>query len=306
MVFRTLDRDKVGWGVDPELICQATDLAGCDAYAFPGGGYAYDWLGHEFFYDLLHSFRGQSVFNSENHLIPDGSDSSHIPLNHTRSVLWQDGLHHQGSTTIWVWQMGVDQGLGGSIYFRPANIFGAGRAMLDLNRLAPEVTAINHARPRVALLYSPPSIFWQEKYRGTICSLYTALNFMGEAATFVSERQLAAGAAPKIDWLIAPNATHSLDTTQSALLAFKNSGGRILLAGKGCLSRDEYRPPAAQPPDWILPQWNRAPTTARRPRCSAPRWPRFKPPTSARRRTANPPGASNSASCRSERPRSFP
>ncbi len=32
-VFQTLDRDKVGWGVDPELICQATDLAGCDAYA---------------------------------------------------------------------------------------------------------------------------------------------------------------------------------------------------------------------------------------------------------------------------------
>ena len=32
-VFQTLDRDKVGWGIDPELICQATDLAGCDAYA---------------------------------------------------------------------------------------------------------------------------------------------------------------------------------------------------------------------------------------------------------------------------------
>jgi hypothetical protein len=48
MVFQTLDRDKQGWGVDPELICQATDLAGCDAYAFLGGAYAYDWLGHEF------------------------------------------------------------------------------------------------------------------------------------------------------------------------------------------------------------------------------------------------------------------
>ncbi len=250
MVFQTLDRDKVGWGVDPELICQATDLAGCDAYAFLGGSYAYNWLGHEFFYDLLHSFRGQTVFNSENHVIPDGSPLSHIPMNHTRSVLWQDGLHHQGSTTIWVWQMGADNGLGGSIYFRPANIFGAGRAMLDLNRLAPEVTAINQARPRVALLYSQPSIFWQEKYKGTLFSIYTALNFMGEAITFVSERQLAAGMAAKVNWLIVPNATHILDTTPAALAAFKKSGGKILLVGKDCLSRDEYDRPRPNGPDY--------------------------------------------------------
>ena len=83
-----------------------------------------------------------------------------------RSVLWQGGLHHQGSTTIWVWEMSSDVSLAGNIYFRPANIYGAGRAMLDLNRLSPEVTAINNARPRVALLYSAPSIFWQEKYKG--------------------------------------------------------------------------------------------------------------------------------------------
>ena len=75
-VFQTLDRDKVGWGIDPELICHATDLAGCDAYAPYGwhsGSYVYDFLGHELFYDLLHSFRGQPVFNSENHLSTDGS-----------------------------------------------------------------------------------------------------------------------------------------------------------------------------------------------------------------------------------------
>ncbi len=131
-------------------------------------------------------FAGRRVFNSENHLIPDGSDPAHIPMNHTRSVLWQDGLHHQGSTTIWVWEMGADQGLGGSIYFRPANIFGAGRAMLDLNRLAPEVTAINHARPRVALLYSPPSIFWQEKYKGTLLLPLHRAQFHGRSRSPLS------------------------------------------------------------------------------------------------------------------------
>src|ERR1035438_5299906 len=115
-----------------------------------------------------------------------------------------------------------------NIYFRPANIFGAGRAMLDLNRVAPEVTVINNARPRVALLYSQPSIFWEEKYKGTLFSSYTALNFMGEPITFVSERQLVAGTAAKVNWLIVPNATHIMDTTPAALAALDRSGGKIL------------------------------------------------------------------------------
>jgi hypothetical protein len=250
MVFQTLDRDKLAYGVDPELMCRATDLAGCDAYAFPGGPYAYDWPGNEFFYDLLHSFRGQGVFNSENHVIPDNSPPNHIPMSHTRSVVWQGGLHHQISTTIWVWETAGDSSLAGSIYFRPANVYGAGRAMFDLNRLSPEVTALNTAKPRVALLYSQPSIFWEEKYQGTIRSLYTLLNFMGENVTFVSERQLADGTAAKVKWLLVPNATHVLSSTPAALAAFAKSGGRILLVGEGSLTRDEYDRPLNQPSDY--------------------------------------------------------
>jgi hypothetical protein len=250
MVFQTMDRDKLSHGVDPELMCRATDLAGCDAYAFISGAYAYDWFGQEFFYDLLHSFRGQPVFNSENHVIPDGSGLWHIPMEHTRSAIWQGGLHRQGATTIWVWENGTDSGLGGSIYFRPANVYGAGRAMLDLNRLATEVTAINTAKPRVALLYSQPSIFWEEKYRGSMQSLYTALNFMGEAVTFISERQLAEGNAPKVDWLIVANATHVLPSTPAAIAAFAKSGGKVLLVGKESLSRDDYECPLKSVADY--------------------------------------------------------
>lgn len=240
MVFQSLDRDKLSYGVDPELICNATDLAGCDAYAFPGGAYAYEWFGNEFFYDLLHSFRGQPVFNSENHIIPDNSGPYHIPMAHSRSAIWQGGLHHQGSTTIWVWEQAADPSLAGSIYFRPANVYGAGRAMLDLNRLGAEVAAVNAVRPKVALLYSQPSIFWDPKYQPTIGSLYTALNFLGQAITFVSERQLAQGTAAKVQWLLVPNAAHVLPTTPDALARFQKKGGKILLVGKGCLERDEY------------------------------------------------------------------
>jgi hypothetical protein len=250
MVFQTLDRDRQSHGVDPELMCRATDLAGCDAYAFMTGASTYDWSGHEFFYDLLHSFRGQGVFNSENHVIPDGATPYHIPMSHTRSVVWQGGLHHQASTTIWVWETAADSSLIGSIYFRPANVYGAGRAMLDLNRLALEVTALNTAKPRVALLYSQPSIFWDGQYPGTLRSLYTVLNFMGENVTFASERQLAEGTAPKVKWLLVPDATHVLPSTPVALAAFAKSGGKVLLVGKESLQRDEYDRPLNRAMDY--------------------------------------------------------
>jgi hypothetical protein len=122
--------------------------------------------------------------------------------------------------------------------------------MLDLNRLAPEVAAINAARPRVALLYSQPSIFWEEKYAGTLRSLYTVLNFMGEAVTFVSERQLADGTPPKVKWLLVPNATHVLPTTPPALATFAKSGGKILLVGQDSLGRDEYDRPLNRASDY--------------------------------------------------------
>ncbi|HVU99973.1 MAG TPA: beta-galactosidase [Verrucomicrobiae bacterium] len=240
MVFQSLDRDKLCYGVDPELMCRATDLAGCDAYAFMTGANTYDWAGEEFFYDLLNSFRGQDVFNSENHLIPDGSPPSHIPMAHTRCALWQGGLHHQISTTIWVWEKAADPSLAGSIYFRPANVYGAGKSMLDLARLGGEATAINEARPRVALLYSQPAIFWDEAYAPTLRSLYAALTFSGEPVTFVSERQLAEGSFQKPEWLIIPNAAHVLSTTPLALERFNRRGGRVLAVGAESLKHDEY------------------------------------------------------------------
>jgi hypothetical protein len=105
------------------------------------------------------------------------------------------------------------------------------------------VTALNTAKPRVALLYSQPSIFWEGKYQGTIGSLYTVLNFMGENVTFVSERQLAEGTAPRVKWLVVPNATHVLPTTPAAVAAFAKSGGKVLLIGKESLRHDEYDRP---------------------------------------------------------------
>lgn len=256
MVFYCLDRDKLHFGVDPEMFCAATDLAGCDAYAFANGEKTYDWIGQEFFYDLLHSFRGQPVFNSENHVIPDGAGPSYIPWSVTRAQFWQGGLHHQGSTTTWVWEEAADTSLSGSIYFRPANVYGAGRAMLELNKFAPQAAALNGLHPRVALLYSPPSIFWEEAYKETILSCYRQLSFLGEPVDFVSERQLAEGRRPWNEWILAPAATHVANATAQALRSFVKAGGHLAVAGANNFTWNEYhrpRTPAEVPQATQLP-----------------------------------------------------
>jgi hypothetical protein len=109
------------------------------------------------------------------------------------------------------------------------------------------VAAINRAKPRVALLYSPTSVFWSEKYQATLYSMYTQLNFLGEKVTFVSERQLAAGKAAKVDAIIIPQATNVTDDTFAALFRFAHAGGKLILVGGANLARDEYDRPRIIP-----------------------------------------------------------
>ncbi|NLX04924.1 MAG: hypothetical protein GXY33_07255 [Phycisphaerae bacterium] len=231
-----------GAGTDPELICEVTDLAGNDCWALYGAGpYAWNWRQMELWYDLLHSFRNQPVINTENHLIPDGSTTGdRFPPRHTYAALWQGGLHHQGSHAIWTWEEPVSPGLVGHMSLRPASLFAAGRAMLDLNRLAEPVAAINRAPARVGLLYSMSSIIWQKDIEETIGKVYAGLTFSGLPITFVSERQLAAGTVKDVPLIVLPRTTHVWDSTVEALARFVEKGGTIIAAGDDCLRFDEY------------------------------------------------------------------
>ena len=246
LVPHTFDQSQMCLGVDPELMCDFTDIAGCDNFVGFDNSTLTAWPNLEFYYDWLNSFRHQPVFNSELHFIPDGFPPQHIPGENSRAIVWQGVLHHLGASTIWVWNE-PGPGLLGSIYLRPANIFGVSEALLDANRLSREVTLINRAKPRVALLYSQPSIFWEAGYGGAIMGLHAQLKYAGEKVTFVSERQLAAGAVPKLDVILTSRATHVADATVEGLRNFAGAGGKVIFCGDDDLKFDEYHRPRALP-----------------------------------------------------------
>ncbi|MDR1284536.1 MAG: beta-galactosidase [Opitutaceae bacterium] len=243
------ERSRMHEGLDPELICEITDLAGNDCWAYwqSSRGYAYNWQLEEMWYDLLHSFRGQPVYNSENHLVKDGALPASIPPGHTYSVLWQGALHNQAATAIWVWQEPLNPALEGSIYLRPGNTWAAGRAMLDINRLGHEIRTIARAKAPVAILYSVSSAFWQKNYDPALMDIYTTLSLLGHQVTFISEKQLVENRRSPgndaVKFIALPQATHVKESTVTALEKFIHEGGQLITLGDGNLQQDEYARP---------------------------------------------------------------
>lgn len=250
------DRSTLSRGTDPEMITSITDLAGNDCWAFPspGGTWCYSWQHEHIWYDLLHAFKGQAVFNSENHFIVDNSPAKTIAPDLTRSVLWQGMLHHVAASTLWVWE--EDNGitdLMGSIYFRPGNIQGASAAMIHGNQFANELAAFNQQKAQVALLYSYPSIYWQPDHPNTVTELYTALTLRGYPVTFISENQLASGertiANDDVKVLLLPHATHITDAAIKGISKFIADGGKVIAFGQNNASFDDFGQPRSQVPN---------------------------------------------------------
>ncbi len=245
-------------GTDPEMISLITDLAGndCWAYPSPGGTWCYNWQTEQIWYDLLHSFAGQAVFNSENHFIVDNSPAQSIDPNLTHAVMWQGMQHHVAASTLWVWEeaKGVDD-LQGSIYYRPGNTMGAGLAMIRANQFADELVAINQNKAKVALLYSYPSIYWQPDHPSMVTNLYTALTLRGQPVTFISETQLATGqrslANNQVQLLILPHSTHMTDKAYAGLKQFVANGGKVLAVGQDCGAYDDYGQLRSSQSQWL-------------------------------------------------------
>ena len=240
-----LDAGCLTGGIDVEEICRITDIAGCDVGTDERGHqllYAYNWRKNEIWNDLTRSFRHQPVANSENHTINDG-EQRQISPDFIRSSMWQGALHGLGQTACW--EFGdANRGEDGGIKLRPADIFGEGRAWLDARRCANQVAAVVRAAPHIAILYTRNSLYWQkDTYPRIVKAAYTALTFLGEPVTFVTEKQLAEGSAAPVKVILLPQATNVTDTTIVALTKFMAAGGRLIALGEGNLSNDEYNRP---------------------------------------------------------------
>lgn len=254
------DRNTLCWGNDPEQFCGFSQVAGNDA----SNAYNHDeaslwangWQREYQWYDLLRSMRGQPVFNSENHVVGDRNWRP-VPGIHERNLVWEGALHGLGASTTWVWERTYDNrsDFAGSIMHRPAMCDAHGRAALDLMRLAPEVVALQRARPRVAIVYSLCSQSWNPLYMGALNAVYQWLSLAGEKVEFVTAGQLAEGRGARYRVIVAPRVTHLEPEAVAALAAFaQRPRHTVLTVGDKCLAADQYnRPQQAAVKQTVLP-----------------------------------------------------
>ncbi|MEN6357889.1 MAG: beta-galactosidase [Armatimonadota bacterium] len=237
-------------GNDAYLYGTISDINGNDSncyYAFGGDedGYANEWLENGIYYDLQRSVKDAPVVNSENHIIRD-RETRYVPPEHIRAALWQEAIHGQSATTIWVWERTFDHGsdLYGSIMQRPGCARAVGIVNLDLNRAAYEVTALQQAPPQVLILHDTSALIYdKEEFDRCMFRTYIALNFCGLKIGFVTERQLEAGLVPTTSVLCIPNARHISNAAFSALKKYK---GHVIMLGNESLAYDEFDNPRSE------------------------------------------------------------
>jgi hypothetical protein len=237
-----LNVGAVSWATNQELFGNLLEINGNDCYAFPTGNPEWPidpWLQNTS-YDMQRSFARKPVFNSENHITPDGSQY-YIPAEHFRMALWQGAIHGQGATTIWVWERDYDNKWGflGNVLDRPACAREVGVTTLDLNRFAEEVTALETARARVAVVYSMTSIIRRgNEHAGALLRAYQALNSSGVKVDFISDKQLAAGKGAEYRLIIVPEVEAITDAAFDGIRRLPVST-RLLFMGR-CFNRNEY------------------------------------------------------------------
>jgi hypothetical protein len=213
-------------------------------------------------YDFQRSMADLPVFNSENHIIVDREHDA-IPPAHLYSALWQNAIHGQSSTTIWVWERtdSHTSGLSGSILHRPDGVEAIGRCNLDLNRLANEVAAIQNLAPSVTFLWSPSSVVLGNDHEYLLEQSYEAANFLGQPLGFATERKLAAlartGKVPRpldsTKVLILPGVSHLPDEARAGLEILHAAGVKIIVYGEAA-ARNDYNEPRPSVDYERLPQ----------------------------------------------------
>jgi hypothetical protein len=203
--------------------------------------FAQGWRENALAYELQRSTLDAPVFNSENHLIFD-RETRYVSPDHIRAALWMGAIHGQSATTLWVWQREMSNPHGdfaGDIMERASCAEAVGTVCLDLNRAAPQVTAIQKAPPDVLILQDNSAAVWEQApYGAALEQAFTALSFTGLKIGFLTERQLERGTMHQAPLLIIPDCVHLSDSAFDALLLFK--GQILFVGGKDLLSKNEY------------------------------------------------------------------
>lgn len=236
-------RRFVKYGIDPEQFCEFTDFSGCDAWSFEGRShlplsYKLEW------YDYLTSLKCMPIDNSEDHVIEDGDTNySDIQAKRIYADMWQGAIHGRTLNQLWVWERSYDPQratVSGSILNRPDCVEAVGRASLDLNRLAYEVTAMQNCKRRAAILFSKPSRVYNINYTTELFRAYEGMLYAGLRPYFITEENIEK--LNDFEFLVVAGATNVYKKTILMIEKYIKENHKVIIvdSDKSSLGHDEY------------------------------------------------------------------
>lgn len=254
-IMQEFDSDERNWrrqflnfGTDPENLGAEMDLNGNDANNYYKHGY-WGILNKMSYYDLQTSANAKPVADYEDHVVIDRDSGYGNPYreNHVAADMWMGAIHGRGISTIWVWERTYDDSsdFAGSILHRPDVLREASYAMLDVNRLANEIHALETTERTVGILYSKTARAYSLRSSNSLVKAYEAASYLGERVDFVTEKQAGNGklAESDIDVLLIPYETHVLGGALEGVREYIENGGKVIIVGEESLSYNQHNKP---------------------------------------------------------------
>lgn len=227
-----------------EEIAPTTDINGCDGWSYYKSP-TLDIRAQDIWYDLQTDIKTAPTYNTEEHIIQDGSRMiyNYDELKYNVATMWQGAVHGKGGSIVWFWDREARSESGSYLHNpllpeRPDTVAALGKMTLDLNRLSREIVAIQDEKANIGMLYSINSAPYTNDWMNMIYTAYSAIGENGQKTKFITESQTEK--LSEIKTLVVPHCPSVTDATFEAIKNFVQNGGRLIIFGSDSLSRNEY------------------------------------------------------------------
>ncbi len=257
--FRNDYRRYHNQGTNWENLSRYLDVNGCDAHSYYEYPEKTPMTLKMANYDFMTSIKNAPVWDTESHIIDDpgvetenGEKTPTYSDKITRYIgaeIWNGAVHGGTTRQYWHWDWhnmsmpwGTRNHQNANFTMRPEELAVMGKASKDLMRLSKEVSALQNAERKAAILYSRTSASYSESlaispYMQGIQAAYEELIFSGQRVGFVTDSE--PEKMQEYELLVIPGATHVSSEMLSAIKAYQENGGMVMLQHSS-LAYNEY------------------------------------------------------------------
>ena len=226
------DKGESTQGIDRESLLTAMDYSGCSGtQSLIGDGLAIGPQTQAAHYALLRSLRPAApVINTNDGFELPANVTGRAAYGRVRAMLWEGVMAGLSASAMQLGPLGVGND---GVLARPELIDAYATTNLDVNRLAPIVTALQQAPAPVRILWSPSSKNYNQgdPFVDSAMRAFEGCANFGPRTLFISERECERSGLEGVEVLVIPKAMALSDDAFHAIERFVEAGGVTIRQG---------------------------------------------------------------------------